>query len=223
MDEEDKNLDSETSTEDIEETSDTQETESEEKPKSRTAEARIDELTGEIKDLRSQLEEAKLNKTPMPESEDKISPEVQKAVSYFKNLGFVSKEDLEEKLRVVEDRNTLNSEHSQLANTYDGSDGRPKYDKSDVEKFMRERGVYDPLIAYNELHKDELLEFELKRAEENKKQKPYVEKQGLTQVNRDDDVITREKIQQWMKTPEGRVKYERNRKKILTLMQQGEL
>lgn len=226
-DEEDKVLGSETSTEDeseVDNSEETKEESTEQKTKSRTAESRIDELTGEKKNLEEQLEKAKADsKTPMPPTDGKVSPEVQRAVDQLKSLGFVSKDDLDDRLRATEDRSTLNSLHTGLESRYDGSDGRPKYDRKEIELFMKDKGIWEPQIAYDSLNKDELLDFELKKAEENKKQKPYVEKQGQTQVDREGDAITREKINEWMKTPEGKAKYEKNRKKILTLMQQGEL
>lgn len=225
MDEDEKVLDSETSTE--EESSEDTSTEevSEEQPKPRTADARINELTGKIKELEEKLEAkgTEETRTPMPSTEAKVTPEVQRAIEQLKNLGFVSKDELEEKIRTVEDRSVLNSEHIRLSNAYSGSDGRPKYDKGEIEKFMRNRSVYDPEIAYYELHRAELLDWELKKADEKKKKQPYVESRGQSSGESDGNTITREKIAEWMKTPEGRIKYERNRDKILTLLQQGQL
>jgi hypothetical protein len=87
---------------------------------------------------------------------------------------------------------------------------------------MRQNGVYNPEVAYKALHEAELFDWGLKKTEEKRKQRPYVERQGST-VSRDDNTITRETISEWMKTPEGRAKYERNRDKILKLMQEGAL
>jgi hypothetical protein len=109
-----------------------------------------------------------------------------------------------------------------LESMFDGADGRPKYDRTAVEEYARKNAIYNPEVAYRELHRTELFDWELKKLDEKKKQRPYVEKQGST-MNRDDNTITREKIAEWMKTPEGRAKYERNRDKIIKLMQQGQL
>lgn len=226
MEEEDKKvLDSETSTEEESETSEDEESEegSEEKPNSRTAEARIGELSGKIKELEGKLDEREQIPTPPVNSEQKVDPKVQQAVEQLKKVGnFITQKEFDEGLRTVEERNSLNSEHVRLSNVYDGEDGRPKYDKSKTEEFMRKKAVYDPEIAYHELHRTELLDWDMKKATETKKEKPYVEKQGQTQANRQDNTITREKIKEWLTTPEGRMKYEQNRDKILKLHQQGE-
>ena len=152
---------------------------------------------------------------------------MQKAVDYLKSLGFVRGTEIdqkvEERIKRSEDRFALDSEHTRLANTYSGSDGRPKYVKEVVEKFMRERAIYDPTVAYEQLHKTELFDWQVKQLEEQPKKQPYVEKKGSTTATREENTITREQIAEWIKTPEGRIKYEKNRDKILSLMSQGQI
>ena len=88
---------------------------------------------------------------------------------------------------------------------------------------MRDRAIYDPTVAYEQLHKTELFDWNVKQLEEQPKKQPYVEKKGSTTATREENTITREQIADWMKTPEGRIKYEKNRNKILSLMAQGQL
>lgn len=189
----------------------------------KSAEARINELVGKVKELEENLEAKKDEKVPMPPTEPKITPEVQRAIDHLRNLGFVHKDELKAEIEAVRDRTALESDHMRLINNYNGSDGKPKYDKREVEKYMRDNGVYNPEVAYKALHETELLDWMLKEAESKKKERPYVEKGGQSSAERGDNTITREKIADAMKTPEGKIWYEKNRPKILSLMQQGQL
>lgn len=198
-----------------------------ESPGKKSAEARINELIAKNKELANKLDtiEEKMAPPPPPpiDSTQELTPEVQKAVSYLKKLGFVTKEEQDKKIREVQDRAYLDSEHGRLENRFSGSDGRPKYEKKEVEDYMRKRGIYDPEAAYEQLYKKELFDFELKQYDEGRKKKPFVQKGGSSAGSREDSTITREKIADWIKTPEGRLKYEQNREKILKMMAEGQL
>jgi len=235
MIDEDKTLDTDTSPSDVEnkETEDTsvdtevntkEETDS---PGKKSAEARINELIAKNKELANKLDtiEEKMAPPPPPptDSTQELTPEVQKAVNYLKKLGFVTKEEQEKKIREVQDRAYLDAEHGRLENRFSGADGRPKYEKREIEEYMRKRGIYDPEVAYEQLFKKELFDFELKKYEGDRKKKPFVQKTGSSAGTRDDNTITREKIAEWIKTPEGRIKYEQNRDKILKMMANQEL
>ena len=198
---------------------------SEDDASSRGAESRINELLARNKELEKKLDMiADRMAPPAPRtSGTEKNPEVEKARDYLKSqLGVVTKDDLEQRLKDLEDRQILLGEHGRLESHYDGSDGRPRYDRTGVEEYMRKNAVYNPEVAYKALHETELFDWGLKKSEDKKKQPPYVEKRGQA-VNQEDNTITREKIAEWMKTSEGRLKYEQNRDKILKLMQQGAL
>lgn len=207
-------------------TDDTHDEGAEDVQRKRTAEARINELLSKNKELEAKLTavEEKVSDFPVPTppTTAAITPEVQRAVDHLKGIGkFVTEDELKKTIQTIEDRNNLNAEHIRLVQEHDGSDGRPKYDKQKVEEYMRERAVYDPKVAYEALHRDELVEWEIRKAEEQRKKKPYVEKRGGSTSENDENAITLEKIQDSMKTPSGREWYERNRTKILSLLAQG--
>ena len=202
--------------------------ESDEVPGKKSAESRINELVGKVKELEESLEAKNVPEengqgVPMPDTELKITPEIQRAIDHLRNLGFVHKTELKTELDSLKERSIIEGEHTRLSSTYSGSDGRPKYDKKEVEEYMLKKSVYDPEVAYKALHETELLDWSLKQADGKKKERPYVEKRGQVQLDREGNSITREMIADWMKTPEGRVKYEKNRDKILTLLAQGQL
>lgn len=192
------------------------------------AESRIHELVDNNKTLAENLKAtqdklAALEQRLAPPSNTTNSPVTQKTVEYLKSLGFTQKAEVDAQVQAVRDRMALDTEHMRLSGEYDGADGRPAYNQTEIEKFMRDQGIYNPEVAYKAMHEAELLDWSMKKANGNTRQKPYIEKPGSTQSNREDDTITREKLEEWMKTPEGRIKYEQNRQKILSLMSEGKL
>ncbi len=189
---------------------------------------RIDQLTAEKKELEDRLEEveSKVNKpTETPAETTPPAPDDLKAAEYLKKLGFTTKSEIEDKVRAIEDRIALDTEHNRLGSTYDGSDGRPSYDKKKVEAYMRDHAVYDPEIAYKSLHEAELLDWHSKKTESGVKKKPFVEKPGGGGGRQDNNSITREKLQDVAAnpTPVNRAWYEQNRQKILQMMAEGQL
>lgn len=195
----------------------------------RSAEARINELTGKLKEQEKELKDLKAKeteKTPMPPTNSETSPEAKRVIEQLESLGFTRTSAVDEKLRTIEERMELNSEHQKLASEYDGSDGRPKYNKSKIEGFMRDRGIYDPEAAYKIMNESELLDWNLKKVDAGSKKRPYIEKPGGSGVTRStDNQITKEKMQEVANnpTPANREWYERNRMKILQMYREGQL
>lgn len=191
----------------------------------KSAESRINQLIAENKKLEDKINglEVRIAPPPPPPGPVQRTPELERAAAILKDLGFVQKDELTSEIQTLKDRTVLDNLHYGLERQYDGADGRPAYNRSEVEQFMRDHGVYDPQIAYDQLHKAEILDWTIKQNEGKKKEPPYIEKPGSAATHREDNSITREKIAEWMKTPEGRAKYEQNREKILTLLQNGQL
>lgn len=200
-----------------------------ERSKGRNVQARFDEMTAANYELKQEVAELKEKVTlaaQAPKDDTPPPPNVQAAVSYLKNLGFTQKTDVdaevEKRTRAIEDRMLLNTEHMRLENSFDGADGRPSYERSGVEKYMRDHGIFNPEAAYKTMHEAELLDWNLKKSG-TPKQKPFVERPSASTTSRDDNTITLDKIDEWMKTPEGRMKYEQNRQTILQMMAEGKL
>lgn len=192
--------------------------------KKRDAESRINQLVGQVKELENKLAEVSQTKTPEPvPGKTEMTPEMQKAADQIASLGFPNEDALNKKLQQLEDRLLLDTEHGRLETKFDGSDGRPKYDKREIEKFMRERAVYNPEIAYEQLYKKELLDFEIKQAQKEKPATPDSQSPSGEGGERDTGSLTREIIREKMTSPEWKSFYDKNRDKILTLMQKGQL
>ena len=195
-------------------------------PHKKDAEARIHELLAKNKEFEEKLKtmEEKMAPPPPPtfSTGQEIKPEVKRAVEYLKGLGFTDEDILDKKIEAVENKLALQLEHQRLESRFNGEDGRPKYNKAEVDKYMRDNSIFNPEVAYKALHETELLDFAFKEAEKKKTAKPYVEKAGTTPADRSDNVITREEIKKRMDAGD-RVWYERNREKILSLTRQGQL
>lgn len=201
-----------------------EDTDSDAAPGKKSAEARINELVSEVKSTKEELQRMKEDrKVPMPLTKpEQLTPQVQKAVEYLKNLGFTQTADVDSKVREIEDRMALNTEHVRLENSYDGADGRPKYSKGTVEEYMRQNGVFNPEVAYKAMHETELFDWALKKAEGSNKKRPFVERPGSSSASRDDSTITRAKIAERVAAGD-REWYESNRDKIRELMAKGQL
>lgn len=199
----------------------------------RGVQARIDELTGKIKTQEEELVRVKselaakqtqppTNTAPNPAA----TPEAQKALAYLESIGVPTERKLQEQIKAVEDRLLLDNEHSRLVNAFDGSDGRPRYDKTRTEQYMRDNGVFNPEAAYKLMHESELLDWQMKKANGGKTNRPFVERAGGGGVNRSSQSeITREKLQDVAAnpTPSNRAWYERNRTKILDMLANGQV
>ena len=192
--------------------------------KGRNAEARINQLLSKVKDLEDKLQEVSQTKTPDPvPGKTAMTPEMEKAAEQITRLGFLDEKSVNQKIKSLEDRIILDSEHARLEGLYDGSDGRPRYDRAEVEKFMRGKAVYNPEIAYDSLYKKELRDWDIKQAQKEKPATPDSQSPSGQRSQKGDGILTREIIREKMTTPEWREFYNTNRDKILTLMQKGQL
>lgn len=173
----------------------------EEEPKrDRSAEGRIARLTAKNKQLERDLEQEREVRSkqpvPTPTVPDKgLTPEEIQAKTLLKDrFEFADKETLTQEMRSLENRLVLDLKHTRLEESLDGSDGRPKYDRGEVEDYMRSRGdIFNPEVAYRELYRDELIDFEIKKATSGKKSRPYTAQPTSSRPG-DEGAITRELV-----------------------------
>lgn len=196
-------------------------------PQKGRAAQRIGELIRENKSLREQLEGPDEEpKTPLipqaPVTGD--TPELQRARDFLKNLGYAPaseiKETVKDEIQGMEARMILDSEKMRLESSYNGSDGRPKYDHESVMKHARQTGIYNPEAAYKNLYEAELLDWAIKNAQGSGS--TFVEK-PTSSAAPETGQLTRESIARILSTPEGRKWYDENRLKILSALSKGEL
>lgn len=207
--------------------------EGDEPRRDRSAESRIARLTAEKNEERRKREDAERKlaereRVPMPsiDSNTQLTPQEVEARNLLKDkLHFADRDTIREEVAALENRLTMNSKHNRLEDMYSGEDGKPKYDRREVEDFMRARGdVFDPEVAYRELYREELLDFEIKKAMSGRKPKPYTV-QPTVPGKGESGAITAEKIAEMQ--AKGKAVflpwYTKNRDKILALSAEGNL
>jgi hypothetical protein len=205
----------------------TKETEVEAVQPKRGAAERIGQLIRKNKELENILSGKEAEVKPDATSTNlnaggKYEPEIQTIVDNLRNLGFVRTEDVKSQLDLIEAKQILESEHSRLEGTYNGTDNRPKYDRKKVSDYAYEKGIYDLETAYESLNKPELMDWAIKQAQKETGKTPSSEKP--TRSSRTgSDTITRDLISKVTATPEGREWYDKNHDKIISLLQRGEL
>jgi len=126
-----------------------------------------DRLGRQYAPLVQQLQEFQAKQKQPQISEQVNDPET---VEYLRKLGFVSKQELEqmrEEERLEEYLTTLESE-------YDGSDGRPKFDRIAVLKFCVDNGIANPEAGYKLLYEKELEEWRIKNLQKGSTPPPAV-------------------------------------------------
>lgn len=194
----------------------------------KSAESRIDELIARNKSLEEKLDSVLQERTTVPPAPaEPVSPDLEKAKEFLRtNLNVVTREDLENLKQSLRDEQIVQSEDARLSELYSGEDGRPKYDPLKVKEYGKVNGIYNLEAAYEQLNKAELADWAIRKAEEGMKQRPYVEKGGSSTANKNQNTITREKLQEVvanMSDPKNREWYEKNRDKVLELYRQGAL
>ena len=201
----------------------------------RTAESRINQLVAKNKQLEKELQDKEeLGRTttqtlpppPPPSSGTPITPEAQRIVEQLKAIGVAFRTDLDTELETVRSRTALDNEHFRLERSFTGEDGRPRYDRSKIEAYMRDNGIYKPEVAYKALYEEELTDWTIRNAESRRTNRPVTERSGSVSGNRPEaNAITRERMQEmYAKGPRVYMEwYNKNRSKIMELSSQGKL
>ena len=104
----------------------------------------------------SQLEKSfqeKQTAAPEPGSAD---PET---VEYLRKLGFVHREEQTQK----EEDSILENNLQKLTESYDGRDGKPRFDRERVLEFCIQNGIASPEYGYKLMNYDALREFDLRQ------------------------------------------------------------
>lgn len=139
----------------------TQETEAKTVPYDRLREV-IDERN-EIKNKLAELE-AKVNSRSSVEPQAPVDPQREAVKQEFKKiateLGFVSKEELEQKEADKQLADTMSS----LESKYDGKNGLPKFDRVKALKYAQENLIGNLEIAYKQMNEAAIMDARIKEA-----------------------------------------------------------
>jgi hypothetical protein len=95
-----------------------------------------------------------------------VDPNKEAIKEQLKQLGFVTREEQEAELRRREEDARVDRELSQLESKYNGSDGRPKFDRSKILDYAIKNGIGNAEIAYKAMHESALTDWAVKHAME---------------------------------------------------------
>ncbi|RMD68420.1 MAG: hypothetical protein D6822_07005 [Cyanobacteria bacterium J149] len=113
-----------------------------------------------IKELEAKLEQA----FSQPASQEPVDPNEAVVKETLKKYGFVSQEDVQAEINRLREDQALEQTLSQLEKTYNGKDGRPKFDRQKVVEYAVNNAIPDPELAYKALYEKELLNWHIEQA-----------------------------------------------------------
>lgn len=79
-------------------------------------------------------------------------------------MGFITREEQAAELKRQSEDNRVQQELSRLETTFDGKDGKPKFDRNEILDFALERQIGDLETAYKAKHWDTLVDWHIKQA-----------------------------------------------------------
>lgn len=120
--------------------------------KARKAEKELAQLKAEVEALRK------------PRVNEEVDPQTKAVKEQLQNLGFMTKEEVEAREKRQAEDNRVQAELSRLETTFDGKDGRPKFDRQEIIDFALEKQIGDLEAAYWAKHKESLLDWHIKQA-----------------------------------------------------------
>lgn len=120
-------------------------------------------LRKEIQSLRDEMVSSKQTQTPQDPAQEQQRELVKKQL---KELGFVDQSEVEQKLNQIEEDQRLESTMKQLEVKYNGSDGRPKFNRREVLEYARDLGIKPSKLesAYRLKYQSELMDYAIKQA-----------------------------------------------------------
>jgi hypothetical protein len=113
----------------------------------------------EAQQLRAEIDQIK-KAQPQPE----VDPNTELVKQQLKQLGFITKDEQEAELRRRDDDTRVANELARLEQTFDGKDGRPKFDRQEIIEFALERQIGDLEAAYNTKYQPELINWHVEQA-----------------------------------------------------------
>lgn len=179
-----------------------------------------DKVTRLEKDLKSLREST--TKVPMPQTtNNEMTADEKTAYNRLTQLGVADQSYVDrkvsEKLKVIEDRLYFDRLHEKLEGEVSSKKGMPKYDRDEVEGYMREKQIYDPRAAYRDLYHDEILANEASKISKTK----TVQTESTKSRIGTSEPWTKESLAERLRQPDGTEFFRKNKEKIMRM--QGSL
>lgn len=177
--------------------------------------AKRHELEAKVAELESKLESRTTNSNP---NDDELEIAVEKLAPYLQKRGFITAQQKEDEDRAAQYAKDLEN----LSQKYDGKDGRPTFDPTEVANHAKKAGIFNLEAAYRDLHWKELIDFEKKQTTSDDVE---TEKPNSTNPSKPGERVklTAEFLRDRLAQPDGKEWYEKNREKILAATAKGQL
>lgn len=123
--------------------------------------SRFREVNQRMKEAENKLKELESNQQQRSENTD---PQAEVIRQQLKEMGFVSKDEVEETLKRQREDDALRQELDRLEGKLDGKDGRPKFDRDKVVKYALDKQIGDLETAYEKLNQKAIIDWHVKNA-----------------------------------------------------------
>lgn len=110
---------------------------------------------------RLQAEVEAIKKTRNTESAD---PQSEAVKEQLRQMGFITREEQEAEMKRRDEDSRVQAEISRLETTFDGKDGRPKFDRQEIIDFAVDKQIGDLEAAYWAKHREALVDWHIKQA-----------------------------------------------------------
>lgn len=203
--------------------SEEKETKQEEEKKERTVPL---EALQEERKKRQELEQRLSNleaSFSKPSTSDSSDPDIEQAIEkldpYLRRRGYLTRDQFEEEKSADAYANEMRT----LTEKYNGKDGRPAFDAYEVSEFGKKNRIYNLEVAYEQLHKKELTDWERKQNREEEAPETEKPTSSGTREAGNTPILTREALAKKLGSASGREWWEKNREKVIAAMQRGEI
>jgi len=178
--------------------------------------AKRHELEAKMAELDSKLNSLPTNSN---QNDDELEVAVDKLMPYLQKRGFITQAQSEDEKRAEKYATDLKN----LSTKYDGTDGRPSFEPSEIANYAKEQGIFNLEAAYRNKYWKELLDWEKKQSSDD--DNIVTEKPNSTsQSNPQGRVkLTLEYLKERMKQPDWKEWYEKNRDKIMAGTASGQI
>lgn len=177
------------------------------------------EFEAKIADLNSKIEMLSSTQPTREVLDTETEMALNKLTPLLKQKGFLTKEEQEEEYRARK----YAEEMKQLSTELNGDDGRPVFDPVAVANWGKSHNVFDLRIAYEQMNKTELRDWEDKQ--DRKHKAIDTEKPGSSGLREEGNssILTREALAKRLAEPDGKQWYEKNRDKLMKALANGEI
>lgn len=177
--------------------------------------AKRHELEARLAELESKLESRPTNSN---QDDADLELAVERLAPILQKKGFITSQQKEDEDRA----NKYATDLKTLSSKYDGKDGRPVFDPSEVANYAKENGIFNLEAAYRDMHWKELIDFEKKQDSSDDVE---TEKPNSANPSKSGERVklTAEFLRDRLAQPDGKEWYEKNRDKILAATAKGQL